>query len=128
MQSSSLKCSTHSDTAVRTADAAHTCAVATSSLLCLPCITITGRMTCLCGVVEGAIRCRVGRQTVQLAEWWADFDERVMRPVFNKPGAMDDWTPRGGGVLSSHANCGHTWQLAFPQQRPKLGSAKVSLK
>ena len=55
----------------------------------------------------------------------ADFDERVMRPVFNKPGAMDDWTPRGGGVLSSHANCGHTWQLAFPQQRPKLGSPEA---
>ena len=64
---------------------------------------------------------------MQLAEWWADFDERVMRPVFNKPGAMDDWTPRGGGVLSSHANCGHTWQLAFPQQRPKLGSPEARL-
>ena len=26
-----------------------------------------------------------GGQPVQLSEWWADFDERVMRPVFSKP-------------------------------------------
>ncbi|CAL5219929.1 g1861 [Coccomyxa viridis] len=35
-----------------------------------------------------------GKHPVQLSEWWADFDERVMRPVFNKPDAMGEWTPR----------------------------------
>lgn len=39
-----------------------------------------------------------GRHHVQLSEWWADFDERVMRPVFNKPDAMEEWTPRGDGT------------------------------
>lgn len=39
-----------------------------------------------------------GRHHVQLSEWWADFDERVMRPVFNKPDAMEEWTPRGEGT------------------------------
>ena len=39
-----------------------------------------------------------GKHTVQLSEWWADFDERVMRPVFNKPDAMGEWTPRADGV------------------------------
>lgn len=38
-----------------------------------------------------------GKHPVQLAEWWADFDERVMRPVFNKPDALDEWTPRADG-------------------------------
>lgn len=39
------------------------------------------------------------RHPVQLSEWWADFDEHVMRPVFNKPDALADWTPRSeGGV------------------------------
>ena len=39
-----------------------------------------------------------GKHHVQLSEWWADFDERVMRPVFNKPDAMEEWTPRGEGA------------------------------
>ncbi len=39
-----------------------------------------------------------GKHPVQLSEWWADFDERVMRPVFNKPDAMGEWTPRAEGV------------------------------
>lgn len=38
------------------------------------------------------------RHPVQLSEWWADFDERVMRPVFNKPDALDSWTPRSDGA------------------------------
>ncbi|KAK9909738.1 hypothetical protein WJX75_006766 [Coccomyxa subellipsoidea] len=38
------------------------------------------------------------RQSVQLSEWWADFDERVMRPVFSKADALDSWTPRSGGM------------------------------
>ncbi|BDA42337.1 probable sodium/hydrogen exchanger 4 at N-terminal half [Coccomyxa sp. Obi] len=37
------------------------------------------------------------RQSVQLSEWWADFDERVMKPVFNKPDALESWTPRSDG-------------------------------
>ena len=81
--------------------------MASTGLLCLPCGIVARRMTCACGDVEGALCCRAGRQTVQLAEWWADFDERVMRPVFNKPGAMDDWTPRGGGEPTSQAVLGH---------------------
>lgn len=39
-----------------------------------------------------------GKHHVQLSEWWADFDERVMRPVFNKPDTMEEWTPRGEGA------------------------------
>ena len=39
-----------------------------------------------------------GKHPVQLSEWWADFDERVMRPVFNKPDAMGEWTLRAEGV------------------------------
>lgn len=39
-----------------------------------------------------------GKHPVQLSEWWADFDERVMRPVFNKPDAMGEWTPRAEGA------------------------------
>ena len=47
------------------------------------------------------VSCRdtlTGMHTVQLSEWWADFDERVMRPVFNKPDAMGEWTPRAEGI------------------------------
>lgn len=35
---------------------------------------------------------------MQLSEWWADFDERVMKPVFNKPDALESWTPRSDGA------------------------------
>lgn len=42
---------------------------------------------------------RATRHPVQLSEWWADFDEHVMRPVFNKPDALADWTPRSEGGM-----------------------------
>lgn len=51
---------------------------------------------------------------VQLSEWWADFDEHVMRPVFNKPDSLADWTPRseGGEVLPAIHE--EAWQGRVP--------------
>ena len=45
------------------------------------------------------------RQSVQLSEWWADFDERVMKPVFNKPDALESWTPRSDGTPEKFMAC-----------------------
>ena len=39
-------------------------------------------------------------QSVQLAEWWADFDERYMRPVFSRPEYSADWaSPNGEQIM-----------------------------
>ena len=38
-----------------------------------------------------------GVERVQLSEWWADFDERFMRPVFSRADSGDTQPSEQGG-------------------------------
>lgn len=58
---------------------------------------------------------RLGReggrpQTIQLAEWWADFDEKFMRPVFSRgdSNASGELPPRMRTTSQMH---GSLWQV-----------------
>ena len=59
-------------------------------------------------------------QSVQLAEWWADFDERYMRPVFSRPEYSADWASPNGEqgklVLNKNYMCDflHALEVATP--------------
>ena len=53
-----------------------------------------------------SLACRLGRgggrpQTIQLAEWWADFDEKFMRPVFSRGDSFNAGPGMPGLCLTS---------------------------
>ncbi|KAK9838031.1 hypothetical protein WJX74_010028 [Apatococcus lobatus] len=55
----------------------------------------------------------------QIAEWWATFDKRYMRPVFTKPEA--EWSPRVNNPLDSP---NRTQSMsAIPQERRRMSAS-----